>query len=218
MSSWPEHRDRLLATALELLQTGLVEGTSGNLSLRLPDASVLMTPTSVGYPTMTRDDLVVVDAAGAGIEGTRAPTTEKALHLACLEAHPDVSAVIHCHAKYATMFAVTRQPIPCVVEEFGLYVGGDVPVADYRLTGSDELAQEVARHLHDRSAVLMANHGLLTVGKDPEQAAGIARLVERTAEIVWGARMLGDLQPLPEETLERFESVYRFLRSQGTPS
>jgi L-fuculose-phosphate aldolase len=62
----------------------------------------------------------------------------------------------------------------------------------------------------------MANHGLLTIGKDLEQAASVARLVERTAEIVWGARMLGELVPLPSETLERFASVYRFLRDRGT--
>lgn len=214
MTAWVQERERLLAAGRELLQAGLVEGTSGNLSMRLSDGSVLMTPTSVEYPTMTAEDLVVLDTSGEVIEGTRQPTTESALHLACFELHPDISAVIHCHAKYATMFAVTRQPIPCVIEEFDIYVGGEVPVAAYQLTGSDELAHEVARHLADRSAVLMANHGLLTVGKDLEQAAAVARLVERTAEIVWGARQLGDLVPLPDETLERFASVYRYLRSQ----
>lgn len=216
MMSWTQQRERLLTTARGLLQAGLVEGTSGNLSMRLPDGNVLMTPTSIAYPTMTAEDLVVVSGSGEVIEGMRQPTTERALHLACLEAHPDVSAVIHCHAKYATMFAVTRQPIPCVIEEFDIYVGGEVPVAAYQLTGSDELAREVAGHLSDRSAVLMANHGLLTIGKDLEQAASVARLVERTAEIVWGARMLGELVPLPSETLERFASVYRFLRDRGT--
>ena len=72
---------------------------------------------------------------------TRGPTTEKMLHLACLKAYDDIHAVIHCHAKYCTMFALTHQPIPCVIEEVEVFVGGDVPVANYKFTGSDELGR-----------------------------------------------------------------------------
>lgn len=208
-----ETKEMLLATAKEMLHRGLVEGTSGNLSARLPDGNVVLTPSSLDYEAMTLDDLVVCDLDGNVVAGERAPTTEKALHLTCLRAYDDVNAVIHSHAKHCTMFAITHQPIPCVIEEFDVYVGGEVPVAEYRLTGSDELAAEVARWVGERAAVLMANHGLLTVGKDPRDAMKIAALVERTAEIVWGARLLGEVVPLPPETLERFAPVYRLMRS-----
>jgi L-fuculose-phosphate aldolase len=203
---------RLLATAKELLARGLTEATAGNLSVRLGGDRAAMTPSSLAYETMTVDDLVVVDFDGHVLEGERTPTSEKALHLACLRDHDDVGAVIHCHALFATMFAVTRRPIPCVIEEFEVYVGGEVPVAEYRLTGSDALGEEVARHVGDRGAVLMANHGLLTVGKDPEQALKVASLVERTAQVVWGAHALGDLVPLPEETRQRFAPLYKLMR------
>ena len=93
---------------------------------------------------MTLDDLVVCDLDGNVLEGERGPTTEKALHLSCLRKHDDINATMHCHAKFATMFAVTRQPIPAVIEEFDVYVGGDVPVANYKATGSDDLGDEVA--------------------------------------------------------------------------
>jgi len=208
-----ELKQRLVATAKELLARGLTEATAGNLSVRLAGDRVAMTPSSLAYETMTVDDLVVVDLVGNVVEGERPPTSEKALHLACLRDHPDLGAVIHCHALFATMFAVTRQPIPCVIEEFEVYVGGEVPVADYRLTGSDELGTEVARHVGERGAVLMANHGLLTVGKDPEQALKVASLVERTAQVVWGARALGELVPLPESTRQRFAPIYKLLRT-----
>ena len=208
-----EIKESLLATAKELVARNLVEGTAGNLSARLPDGNVVLTPSSLDYGTMTLDDLVVTDLGGTVIEGHRAPTTEQALHLACLRAHDDVHAVIHCHALFCTMFAITHTPIPCVIEEFDVYVGGEVPVAEYRVTGSDELAAEVARWVGDRAAVLMANHGLLTVGKDPRDALKIAALVERTAQIVWGARALGPLVPLPPETLERFAPIYPLMRS-----
>lgn len=205
-------KELLLATAKEMLDKGLVEGTAGNLSARLPDGNVVLTPSSLDYEVMTLDDLVVCDLDGDVLEGERAPTTEKALHLACLRRYGDIGAVIHSHALYCSMFAVTRQPIPCVVEEFEIYVGGEVPVAEYRLTGSDELAEEVSRHLVDRGAVLMANHGLLTVGRDPRDAMKVAALVERTARIIWGARLLGDLVPLPAETRERFAPIYPLMR------
>jgi L-fuculose-phosphate aldolase len=86
-------------------------------------------------------------------------------------------------------------------------------VADYQMTGSKELGKEVARHVGDRAAVLMANHGLLTVGKNPADCLKLAMLVERTAEIVWGAHLLGKLVPLPDSTAQKMAPVYKnFMR------
>jgi L-fuculose-phosphate aldolase len=214
MASDLQLRVDLIETARELLRAGLVEGTSGNLSVRTESGRVLMTPTSLGYEAMTPDDLVLCDLAGSVLEGTRKPTTEKALHLAVLRTYPELGAVIHSHAKFASMFAVAREPIPCVIEEFQIYVGGDVAVADYRLTGSDALGDECARHLAERGAVLMANHGLLAAGRDLAQAHHVTALVERTAEIVVGARLLGRVEPLPPDTLAKFAPIYGALRKR----
>jgi L-fuculose-phosphate aldolase len=212
--STKEIKESVLDAAQHMLRTGLVEGTAGNLSARLPDGNVVMTPSSLDYEHMQLDDLVTLDPDGNVLSGDRPPTTEKALHLACLRAHADIGAVIHSHALHASMFAITHQPIPCVIEEFDIYVGGDVPVADYRLTGSDELGEEVARHVGDVGAVLMANHGLLTVGRDLADAMKIAHLVERTAQIVWGARALGPVVPLPDDTRKRFAPIYKMMRQR----
>jgi L-fuculose-phosphate aldolase len=209
-----EIKEELLWVAQESLRTNLVHGTAGNFSARLPDGNVVLTPSSLEYDTMTVDDLVVTDLDGNVLEGERGPTTEKALHLACLKKYDDIHAVIHCHAKYCTMFAITHQAIPCVIEEVDVYIGGDVPVADYKMTGSQDLADEISRWVGERAAVLMANHGLLTVGKSPRDALKIANLVELTAEMVWGARALGELVPLPESTRKKMAPIYGFLRSQ----
>jgi L-fuculose-phosphate aldolase len=207
-----EIKAELLWVAQESLRTNLVHGTAGNFSARLPDGNVVLTPSSLAYETMTLADLVVCDLDGNVVEGERGPTTEKALHLACLKAYDEVHAVIHCHAKFCTMFALTHQPIPCAIEEVEVFVGGDVPVANYKFTGSQELADEVSKWVGDRAAVLMANHGLLTVGKSPRDALKIANLVELTAEIIWGARMLGDIVPLPDSTREKMAPIYKMLR------
>lgn len=206
-----EIREAVLAVAQEMITCGLVEGTAGNVSARLPDGNVVLTPSSIDYKTMTLDDLVVTDIDGNVIAGDRAPTTEKSLHLACLRKHQDIGAVMHCHAMFATMFAIVRQPIPCVIEEFDVYVGGEVQVADYQMTGSDALAEEVSNRVADKGAVLMANHGLLCVGKNPLDVLKVAKLVERTAQIIWGARLLGDLVPLPDTTLKQFAPVYKLI-------
>lgn len=207
-----EIKEQLLATAKRMISEGLVEGTAGNLSARLPDGNVVLTPSSLPYETMTLADLVVTDIDGNVVEGERSATTEKDLHLACLRKHPDIHAVMHCHAMFATMFAITHQPIPCVIEEVDVFIGGEVPVARYELTGSKELGEEVSEWVGDRAAVLMANHGLLTVGKHPADCLKLAQLVERTAQIVWGARLLGDLVPLPESTVKKMSPIYKLMR------
>ena len=206
-----EVKASLLRVAKEMIVCGLVEGTAGNVSARLPDGNVVLTPSSIDYGAMTLGDLVVTDISGNVLEGEKTPTTEKSLHLDCLRKHQDFGAVLHCHAKFATMFAIVRQPIPCVIEEFDVYVGGDVEVADYKMTGSDALGEEVSDRIADKGAVLMANHGLLCVGKDPVDVLKVAKLVERTAQIVWGARLLGEPVPLPSATRKQFAPLYKLM-------
>lgn len=205
--------EAVLAAAKTMLAEGLVEGTSGNISGRLADGTVCLTPSSVAYDTMTLDDLVVVDLAGEVVRGERAPTTEKDLHLATLRAYPELGSVIHTHAVHATMFALAREPIPAVIEEVVVYLGGEVPCCDYRGTGTAELGEEVAARLADRGAALLANHGLVTCANSPEKALRNAALVERTAQIVWGARAMGaTIHPLPEKVNTDMANVYRWMR------
>jgi L-fuculose-phosphate aldolase len=147
------------------------------------------------------------------VEGERSPTTEKDLHLAVLRSYPEIGAVIHSHAVYATMFALAHEPIPAVIEEVVVYLGGDVPCCEYKGTGTAELGDEVASRLGDRGAALLANHGLVTCGATPDKALHNAALVERTATIVWGARAMGaTIHPLPSKVNTDMAGVYRFLR------
>jgi len=201
-------RRRVLETARELHALGLVEGTAGNVSARLADGRIVVTPSAVPYDTMRDDDLVVLDPAGVVLSGRRTPTSERAAHLACLARYPELGAVIHTHSTYASMFAVVRQPIPSVLEELDVYVGGDVPVADYHTAGSVDLGEEAARHLCDRGAVLLANHGVLSVGGTLAEALHVARLVERVAHIVVGSRSLGRAIPLPDPARARLRAEY----------
>ena len=124
-------KEDVLKTAKDMLRKGLVEGTAGNISARMPDGSICITPSSVDYDAMTLEDLCLVDLDGEQIEGERGPSSEKLLHLAIYKAFDDVQSVIHSHPVYATMFAIARKPIPPCIDEFSIYVGGEVPVTEY---------------------------------------------------------------------------------------
>lgn len=214
MNSLGKTRRAVLETARAMDAAGLTEGTAGNLSARSDSGEIVLTPTALAYSTMSEDDLVVVDAAGAKLAGKREATTEWHLHLACLTAHPEIGAVLHTHPVHASMFAVNQEPIPCVLEEFEYYVGGDVRVAAYERTGTEALGDGVAGLLGDRAAALIANHGLVVVGSDPADALFLTKLVERAAQIIWGARAMGQPKPLPEAIRSEFQGLYRARRKR----
>lgn len=205
-------RHAVLDCAQRFYALNLVAGTAGNVSGRLPDGTVVMTPSSLPYEGMTLDDLVTVDLGGEVVAGTTSPSTEKALHLECYRTYPEVGGVIHSHPLYASMFAVAREPIPAAIEEVTVYLGGDVPVCEFRQTGTPELGQEVARNLANRSVALMANHGMVAIGKNTEEALHATIVAERTAQIVWGARQLGTQHAVPAKITTDFENVYQLIR------
>ncbi len=206
-------KERVLATAKKMLAKGLVEGTAGNISARQDDGSIAITPSSIDYEDMTLDDIVVIDLDGNVVDGTKPPSSEKLLHLACYKAHDDVGAVIHSHPVYATMFAIAHEPIPACIDEFTIYVGGEVPVTEYAMSGTEHVGENAAKLLADRSAALLANHGMVAVAGSPEKALHVTALVERSAQIVWGARVLRQIHELPENVNKDFSNIYKLLRS-----
>lgn len=210
----PAH-EAVLEAAQEMARKRLVEGTSGNISSRRADGNVVVTPSSVPYEAMTLEDLVVVDADGSVLEAaeSRAPSSELKLHLACYRAFEDVSAVIHSHPVWATMFAVAREPVPACVDEFAMYVGGEVRCAEYAPSGTAEVGTAVVEALEGRGAALLANHGMVAVGPSPARALHIVALVERTAQVAWGARALGGVTPIPDEATANFAGIYQVMRT-----
>ena len=205
----------VLAAAKDMLRRGLVEGTAGNISARRSDGNIVITPSSVDYAEMVLDDLVLVDPEGAVqyAKDGRHPSSEMYLHLACYQAFEDIGSVIHSHPVWATMFAIAHQPIPACIDEFAVYCGGEIRCADYAASGTPDVGANAVKALQDRGAALIANHGLVAVGLRPDKALHITALVERTAQIVWGARALGGPVPIPEEVNRNFAGVYSYLRS-----
>jgi L-fuculose-phosphate aldolase len=205
----------VLDAAKDMLRRGLVEGTAGNISARRSDGNVVITPSSVDYRDMQLDDLVLVDPEGAVLQATdgRSPSSEMQLHLACYHAFDDIGSVIHSHPVWATMFAIAHEPIPACIDEFAVYCGGDVRCTEYAASGTPEVGTNAVKALEGRGAALIANHGLVAVGPRPDKVLHITALVERTAQIVWGARALGGPVPIPEDVNRNFAMVYGYLRA-----
>ena len=131
--------------------------------------------------------------------GERGPTSEKYLHMAVMNAYEDIAVCIHSHAVYATMFAVAHQDVPSCIDEFTVYLGGDIRCTEYAPSGSPDLAEQVVKALDGRGAALIANHGMVAVGTTMEQAMHNTALVERSAKIIWGAKQLGGIFPVARE-------------------
>jgi L-fuculose-phosphate aldolase len=203
--------EQVLQAAKDMLKRGLTAGTSGNISGRLPDGNVVITPSSLSYEDMTLEDLVVIDMDGKQIDGHRSASSEKGVHLACYRKYDEIGSVVHSHPLYATMFAIVRQPIPALVDEFALYVGGDVPVCDYAMSGTEELGANAAAKLDEVGTALLASHGMVTIGANPAKTLHQAGVVERAAQVVWGARSLGHAVPLPSKVNRDFGNIYKLM-------
>ena len=204
--------ERIVEAAQELLAKRLVEGTSGNISARMEDGHIACTPSSLDYRVMTPEDICIVNPKGDLVQGERGPTSEKYLHLAVMNAYEDIAVCIHSHAVHATMFAVAQQDIPSCIDEFTVYLGGDIRCTEYAPSGSPDLAEQVVKALEDRGAALIANHGMVAIGTTMEKAMHNTALVERSAEIIWGAKQLGTIYPLPEKVNQNFANVYPYMR------
>ncbi|AFC45525.1 MULTISPECIES: L-fuculose-phosphate aldolase [Mycobacterium] len=207
----------VLDAAKDMLRRGLVEGTAGNISARRADGNIVITPSSVDYRDMQLDDLVLVDPGGSVLQAAdgRSPSSEMQLHLACFAAFDDIGSVIHSHPVWATMFAIAHQPIPACIDEFAVYCGGDVRCTDYAASGTADVGTNAVAALEGRAAALIANHGLVAVGPRPDKVLHVTALVERTAQIVWGARALGGPVPIPEDVNKNFAAVYGYLRANA---
>jgi L-fuculose-phosphate aldolase len=196
-------RQALVHYGQQLLTSGLTTGTGGNLSLCEPQQSrVAITPSGIAYDRMVPEDIVIVDLAGEVIEGHRTPSSEAGFHIALYRKRADVRAVVHTHSVYATTLACLHWEIPAVHYLVG-FSGLKVPLAPYATFGSRELADNLAETIADFNAVLMANHGLVTVGADLPQAFATAEEIEFVARLYYQTRLAGAPKILPEEEMGR---------------
>lgn len=182
-------RQQIIDAARSMNETGFNQGTSGNISARFGEG-LLITPSSTPYSELTPEDIVWLDGEGR-YEHARRPSSEWRIHRDVLAARPEVGAVVHAHPPHATALAINRLEIPPVHYMIAVSGGPTVRVADYALFGTAALSANVLAAMRDRTACLMANHGLLATGPTVARAMWIGQEIEALARQYILARQVG---------------------------
>jgi L-fuculose-phosphate aldolase len=206
-------REEIVTTAKQMLAEGLVTLTAGNISMRIPGEDlVVITPGSRPYDTMKPEDVPIVTLDGQVVDGEYKPSSETPMHTMVLRELSDVNAVVHTHSPYALAFAVVHKPIPLICNE-GLGTRSmSVLVAEYGVPGTDEIGRKAIEALNlqpGAKAVLLANHGLLTVGQSMQEAYSVASNVEVEAKIYHLALTVDEPVLMTEEQVQAIFQRYQ---------
>jgi ribulose-5-phosphate 4-epimerase/fuculose-1-phosphate aldolase len=185
-------RREVVTYAQRIGRLDLAPNTQGNLSARDPDSGLIaITPHDLPYDEMTFADVVVVDDRGAVVRGEREPSHETPVHCVVYRERPDVGAIVHAEPIYVNVFGVLGEPIPPVVVSQLLAVGGPTPVMPFMPSGSDAFGHEMLRCMGEMNAVVWAQHGCLTIGRDLEAAFRCTVALEGGAKIAYLAGAVG---------------------------
>ena len=206
-------RREVMAAARAMHRSGLVTGSSGNVSARVPGAELLaVTTAGKDYETMGLDEVVVTDFEGDAVEGDGLPSTEMLMHVAIYRARPDVRAVMHTHSVYASAMAVAGEPLPPLIDEMVVTMGDGIRVSDYAFPATEELGDAVVAALGERNAAFIRNHGLVGVGGSLAEALHVCRLAEHVSHVYAAAKTLGTPRPLPDEAIATETALFRMSR------
>ena len=205
-----KEREQVIEYSLKLLSEGLTNGPAGNVSIfNREEGLVAISPTGVNYSELTPEMISIVDLDGKLIEGLK-PSSELEMHMILYRNREDVNAVIHTHPVYTTVLACLRQDLPAIDYMIAVTGATKVRCAEYASYGTKELAENAYKAMGSSLAVILANHGLTTAGKDIANAFNITVQVEYISNLYIKARNIGEPIILPDNEmnsmLERFKT------------
>ena len=215
MNDCKELRQDIIDTCLWLKSQGLVFSTWGNISVRLDDGNILITPSKVDYDIMTPEDLVVLSPDGKQVSGHRLSTSEREIHRKVMNKRSDVGAIIHMHSPYAMMAAARNEGVPVISEEMCQLLGGAIPIS-YEFVPSDmheKLGEVVSSTVNETNAVLIRNHGPMCFGKTLAEARVCCQVVEKSCKMYMHLLAAGGIQTISDENVARGRDY--FLNSYG---
>ncbi len=219
MSKWKDEKRQVLEASRRMVEKGLVVGTSGNISLRLPPMDgrelLAITPSSRYYDLMTVDDIQIIDFEVEPVEGDLAPSVETMLHIGIYQARKNINAIIHTHPIHASAISVAGLEIPVILEDQVTFLGGEIRLAEYALPGSQELVENVIAALGERNAVLLPNHGAVGIGRAMREAFTASELIEKTAKVYLSALALGKVNLLPAEAVDMGKVFFAMLNNSS---
>lgn len=204
-----ELREQICDICHKMWQLGWVAANDGNVSAKLSDGTFLATPTGISKSFITPEKLVRIDAQGKVLDGLAGyrPSSEIKMHMRCYEEREDVGAVLHAHPPVATGYAVAHVPLDEYSMIETVLTLGSVPVTPYGTPSTYEVPDAIAPYLSSHDAVLLANHGALTVGADAITAYYRMETLELFAKISLNAHLLGGAVELSKDNIDRLISM-----------
>lgn len=203
-----DERKEVIEIGLEMAKTNLVVGTWGNISRRIDENLMAITPSGMDYDSLKPEDIVIVDMKGNVVEGDRKPSIEYIMHMEIYKDRDDINGIVHAHSTYCTAFAAARMGIPACLDDLVQIVGGNVRVAKYALPGTIDLAKNAVKALEERNAVILANHGAVAGGRDLKEALKTALVLEKSAQSAIFAETIGGVVPLRRRDIEAMRDFY----------
>ncbi len=209
-----ELREEIVETGIKILRTGLVTVTWGNISAKDSETGyIAITPSAMEYDKITPSDVVVLDAEGNVIDGKRKPSSETPMHLYIYSQRPEAKAIVHTHSTYATAVGVVQGEIPLIIGEVANAVGGTIKTARYGVESTVDLGEAAVEGMEGRAAVILQNHGVVTIGRSLNDAFFNAVVVEDAARVYCIAKSLGSITTIPESEAKRLHQD--FLETYG---
>lgn len=195
-------KEEIVAVAKRLYERNLNSSYGGNFSIRDEDF-IYITPSGVPKDLLEYSDILVIDFKGTVLEGEGKPSSEILFHILTYKKKQETNAIIHAHPPYATGASIAQIEIEDNIHEESAIVIGSVPVLPYEVTSSLSLAEEVSENLKNRAAVLLSNHGAVTVGENMEQAYRRMEELESLCKMIFVAKILGGIKPIPPDKLKK---------------
>lgn len=181
----------VIDAGMRLLNEGLVARTWGNVSIRIDNDFMAITPSGRKYDELTPADIVVVNIHTAEYDGEIKPSSEKKLHAEIYRTRPEINAVIHTHQMNASTCAAARREVPPILDDMAQIIGTSVRVAPYALPSTRKIVKGTVKALKGRMAALMANHGAVCIGRDMDEAFVVCQVLEKACKAFIEAEFLG---------------------------
>jgi L-fuculose-phosphate aldolase len=208
-------RQQIIDAGKKLLADGLVTRTWGNVSMRIDQNYMLITPSGRTYEDLSLNDIVLVNYQTSEYEGNIKPSSEKDLHSAIYKTRKEINAVIHTHQMNASTVAAARREVPPILDDMAQIIGPGIRVADYAPSATKEIVTKTVRALKGRMAALMANHGAVCTGRDMDEAFVVCQVLEKAckafieAEFLGGAKSIDvyDAQVMHQEYIRKYSAL-----------
>jgi L-fuculose-phosphate aldolase len=200
---------QILQACEDVQESGLIFGTWGNLSVLLEDGNILITPSGIPYDELREEDLVICDMNGNVVMGKQEPSSELKMHVEIYKARKDVRAIVHTHSLYASVASATLSSVPLIVEDAAMVLGGAIEVTSYQAPGTQELALEATKHLGQKNAVIIANHGQVGVGATLDDAILSSVMCEKSSQLyIKALEVTKSPRVLSDDDVKKLNDVY----------